>query len=370
MRAVASFAVLLLLLALAYEFAGWSEKRAIEIVAEEAARKSHTIRAMSTGFRLPPAYLGRRKAHQGIYVDDTRYNLQISKGGLRVLTIPEGATEDGDRELRNFAVFESDEAVGLLGNALAAVEVNTVVVVASHAFVGPRPGDYPERRERIGMLLRGLGATSSPFVLITVRRPRGFVPIAEAYSTTRGLVLAVHLERDLTVYDEREPLRVLDERATVALELEEAQGEKFDVVNRSLDGQAFPAIQLSVPPQEPRGVRWDVAELLASADPTGEREAATFTTDVALLWDWRSGLNGARCTLLVNGRERGERVIFREGGETMQWLAWEVLLRTDREVLESVEIRVEALAEPKGPRARVLLANPALQLGRVTSGRS
>ncbi len=367
MRSVASFAILLLLLALAVDFATWSQVVESERVASESNAAARTVRIFSSGWRLPLPTLGTRRVAQGAFVDETWYYMDTALTGMRVVTVPPNG---GEVSIDNFDVGASDEEVRRFGAMLADTPVDTVLAMSSFRSLGPRPGTDDERRESIGVLLRGLGARSAPeetsvscFAFLCVRRPRGFVPLAERYSITQGVSLAFHLNRDLSTYDSHVPRTIIDNRRVFELKLEAAQGTEHSVeANRRLAEVGHRAIRARTLFAEPARLTWT----LPDRDALGDLEAATFAATIGLHWSSSSKLKAVRFVLFVDGEEMGSRIILRDGGEQMQWIAWEELLAPGLEQIESVTIEVDQVGE-KGPAAIVYITEPRLTAGQIES---
>ena len=367
MRIVASFASLLLLLAVASDFAKWTKE--VEVERTEAAQNfaPHTFRLFSSGWHLRPPKLGERNRFQGAFVDDKWYYVDTKRNGMRVVTVPPDGSEIS---IESYDLGASDVDVNRFETMLANTPVNTVLAMSSFRFLAPRVGTEPKRRQRIGYLLRGIGAKSAPeetpvscFAFLCIRRPQGFVPLAERYSKTHGVSLSFHLDADLPSYDDHTFRTIIDNRLTVRFEPDQATGDNLVVESRRfLEEVGFPAIRTRSMMGKPARVTWTVAP---DAD-LGDLTAATFSARVALHWNDSDTLSAVRIGLRINGIESGSRAIFRDAGEAMRWLAWEELLVPGLEKIETVEIEVERFGK-KGPAAVVYIADALLRSGRVTS---
>ena len=283
------------------------------------------------------------------------------------MTVPPG---DGAPEIDNFDLGTSDEEVERFVQLLASVPVDTVLAMGTFRFIGPAEGRFVERRDRVTNVLRNLGARSDPahsrlssFAFLCIRRPQGFVPLAEAFSRTRGVCLPFHVAADRSSYDDHRARTRIDRRRSRPLPLEAAAGVPgLRIEAPYLSGIVYRSLALDVPAGEPARVRWPVDR----ETPLGAVVGKTFIAHVALLWSPHASLEAVRFRLLLDGVSMGETVLFRNGGDVNTYVRWEELLPADLQHLGQAEIEVERIGED-GPPARVLIGEPTLHAGQVLS---
>ena len=375
MRPVLSFAFLLLALSVALEFFDWSEAEKVARAEREAVQQAHTIRIYSTGWKQQPVLLGRRKALQGIYVDEILFEpSEKARSGLRMAAIfPDGRPSVID----NFELGARPSELERLQKVLAETPVDTILALGSYRTMAPHPREGQEPIDIINAALRVIGVRSDPvserfgsFAYLCIRRPQGFVPLAEHYAPNHGVGLSFHVDADRSIYDDYDAPLYFDGRVreTLSPPLAASRGVNFEKA-RALAGITHPAVRLAATTGESAFARWDVAEQLAEKEIT-DHAGATFSTNIALMWEGHVSVRAARFVLRVNGRVAAERVLFKEEGQVMLWHAWEVLLPLgEGEQVETVEVEVFRVGDPSEARATGLVSNPSLEFGRVESAR-
>ena len=384
MRAIASFASLLLLLVVVLDLERWSKSAEQELLEREAKQSAAAIRIFSTGHGLDPSRSWQLSLPQGIYVDSEYFTMTPAQSGLRVLTL---APNGEHPTLENYKFERGAAEVGRFANMLAKVPVDTVLAMGVVRLLVPGQ-DQEKRREEVNRLFRGLGAQAEParsaapsYAFLCVRRPQGFVPIAESFSRTRGVSLNFHLDADRSIYDERSLVTLIDNRVQRPLGRRGDPGAGGRVASgpvnsgpadsgpvltpRVFKKVSFPAVEVQAQPNRPGSLRWRTDEFAQAQRKHG---FGTFQANVALLWQPQEALEGVRLELFVNGRPMAQRVILKDRSVTDRWHAWEVLLDlAPDERIEAVEIQAHHIGDPKGPKARVVVGDPLLQFGSVSS---
>lgn len=370
MRSVASFAVLLLVLVVSFDFLSWSEGVEVERVEALATRRAHRIRAFSTGWNFPPVRQGITNQFEGALVDD-RWCRAGRTAGLRVISIP---PDGGEILLENFALMGTDVQVSRFAQLISKLPLNSTLILASKQNLGrahsnerrESPEKVARRRERIGLLLRGMGVRSNPedfdhlsFVFICVRRPEGFVPIAEKFSRTRGVGIALNLDEDVTVYDSRKAETIIDNRWLLTLKPELAQGAGLfpEGGKRSFKEVGYPALRVEMAPGMGASLTWNVPEVCQATITPGTKDTpfarenidaqGSVDFEAKLAWKFPEDpeLKGLQFILRVNGRRMGDRFIYNDGAELERWILWKESLATDVGPIESVEIEVLPVGE-------------------------
>ena len=284
MRSVASLALLLLVLVVSVDFLSWSqaeESKRDEIL---GSQRAHRIRAFSSGWNFPPAVQGTTNQFEGALIDD-RWCRSGPHYGLRVISIP---PDNGEILLTNYKLLNSDLQLNSFIKNVANVPLNTTLVMASKQNFGkPTPEDKkkrPERgekrREELGTFLRGIGVRSNPeeskhfsFIYICVRRPEGFVPLAEKFSLTRGVSVSMNLDKDVSVYDAHPMKTVIDNRWLLFLNSEQATGEGIAVEQgkRFLREMGYASLRTEIDAGQSAQFNWNVDQVLAATITPGTR---------------------------------------------------------------------------------------------------
>jgi len=391
MRSVASFALLLLVLVVSLDFLSWSEGVEIERVETLAKRRAHRIRAFSTGWNFRPVRQGITNQFEGALVDDRWYRAGRTSG-LRVISIP---PDGGEILLENFALMGTDVQVDRFIQLISKLPVNTTVILASKQNLGrayskerrESPERVTQRRERIGRMLRGMGVRSNPedfdhlsFVYLCVRRPEGFVPIAEKFSLTRGVGIALNLNEDVSIYDSRQAQTTIDNRWLLTLKPELAQGERlfFEGGRRTFKEVGYSALRIEMAPGQGASVNWDVPEVCEQTITPGTKDTpfarenidaqgpVDFEAKLAWKFPGDSELVGLQFILRVNGRRMGDRFIYNDSAEQERWILWKESLATDVGPIESVEIEVQRVGEG-GAALQAFLTDVQLSAGELYS---
>jgi hypothetical protein len=195
---------LLLLLVLLLDARAWQTGH--EPGSAKAGPPVTPIRVFSTAAGLEPASLGGSPVPDAILIDDLYLRSHPEASGVRVATL---SPEREIRGYRNFDVRSSDGAVGALLAHVERQPHGSVLVLTARGAIRPAGEGAPLRGEALRELMRELGAQSNPFdapraswSLIALRRPRGWVPLAEAYAEQRPTRLAFSVATDTARYDD------------------------------------------------------------------------------------------------------------------------------------------------------------------------
>jgi hypothetical protein len=208
-RAALSIGTLLLLLTLALNMvAGNGERRTAGDARSASLASGLSLRVFSCGVGLHPARFRNRGHWQGILIDGRMYSHQETERGLRVAAIPPRASGRAVA-FRSFDLSSSDADAAAFDRLVRTAAVDTVLAAGLRGSAMPAGPGAEERLRRLEPAFGLLGAQAPPidvtltsWCIVSVRRPRGWVPIAEKRSDFAGVALACSLIDDLSHYDD------------------------------------------------------------------------------------------------------------------------------------------------------------------------
>ncbi len=362
MRFLALVAALIAALMLMVRFEAWSRWARQERELHEQSYSDHTLRIYAQGHGMEPAVAGHRKHWQGIFLDERLYRADPTQSGLRVLVLLPGRTEP---VMASYDVADSSEAVKQLLTMAQQLPVDAILAMGSYRDICPSPKLEPERHEIVARLLRGLGARSEPlsapsvaFAYLCVRRPQGFVPIAETLSSRRGIELSYHLDADLSVYDDRPPRTLIDQRQVFPLSFDLVADLDVPVAPlRRLHGIGHRSVLVRASHDEPVSLKW------SAPGPVPIDAGTIVKTHIGLRSFKDDTIRGVRFVMRVNGEEVSSRIALGDEKEFGSWFTWEVVLDPSVKRLSDLEIEVVRLGDAGLPTA-AYVAEPSLHFGR------
>ena len=128
--------------------------------------------------------------------------------GLRMATF---TPEFRIKEYRNFDFSSSASEVSAFVRHCASQSEDTIAVMNVFGTLQLPAGVDGRLVEEVEAAFEKLGVRARPFLdpvaswaMICVRRPQGWVPLSETYSTQRAVKLAFALQSNLAVYDEHQ----------------------------------------------------------------------------------------------------------------------------------------------------------------------
>jgi len=239
---------------------------------------------------------------------------------------------------RHFDVAGSPAEVAALADEVARAEVGDVLVLASSGRLAPTAGNHDGERasseklaafervlERLGARARPGTVTPESWALIARRGERGWVPLAEGYSTDSGVALAYLLSADRDSYAES-PGDLVHVRAGGRVEVALAQelvhaSERTSGVRlapeATVHGQPFASLALVplVRPDgtaEPARIAWKDVEIGAGSwlwTLTGLGDSAAPGSDGVVYQVWFDGELAGKERTVVPGA-RWQRAVF------------------------------------------------------------
>ena len=179
------------------------------------------VLVFSTGRDLPEAlYIPRQKGTDtAIIVGDQVLRMKEAGAGLRVATFGAGMELENHR---NFDLARSDEDIAAFGAHCANQPIDTVMILTVSETIGSmarQNGDLhsalSETFERIDAQARPFEESAASWAMICMRRPTGWIALAEAYSQRQGVMLAFTIGSNPAKYDGVAAERVIDRRDPV-----------------------------------------------------------------------------------------------------------------------------------------------------------
>jgi hypothetical protein len=293
------------------------------------------VRIFSQGRFFRSEVFDRRRQPQAIVVDGRLREHKLGVPGLRVATFTVGGTEP---RFDNFDLAESAEDVAEFTEHVRALPVGACLAMGVYHNIQP-PEEEVERERILSELFRELGAQAEPaaqrnasWAFLCVRRPGGWVPVAETFSPTKGVMLARTLTDDLERLDGTRPELVIDRRVRSPLLLIHGQGETpLGTFARARRGYASAFVVNDVqrdgvfapPPYGPRGQGVDPPETMVQfyvrlgANPT-------FEAELGMLSYHHGASQGAEFEVRVQSEVAGRREIGLDPNEPDAWLPWTV----------------------------------------------
>lgn len=324
-----------------------------------------SILAASRGPLLPPARLpgGEETLDDAILIGDLNLELE-GREGLRVASLAPGLAFD---ELVCFDLARSEADAARFPGFCRSRPVGALLVLAGYGRIAPATAATRSHADELAGTLAELGAEAEPlagppasWALITARRPRGWVRLAEARSTEQGVTVAFTVDADLATYDDyRGELfeSELSGEAALPLQLELGAAQTTEGVRRqrwtTLGGETRDAIWAPPPARtgdgrpQPSRIRW------RGVRPTA---GAVLRTGIGLTAGAREGSGGATFALLADGEVLHSETL--EPGSADRWHDWEVPLGE----LAGREVELELRVDPDGDPERdwAVWGGPAL----------
>ncbi|MCH8270692.1 MAG: hypothetical protein IH985_05725 [Planctomycetes bacterium] len=336
---------------------------------EGDARADESIGVLiySAAWGLTPERYGLRRTPIAIIVNGAFRSGSPDESGLRVTAIINGQAE----AMRSFDLAESEDDLRAFGAFCDSARPGTVLAMGVYYVASPRLDDQSGRRQRLEERFRALGAQRPPtedpkasWAYLCVRDERGWRPIAEAQSTTRGIVLA------RTIGDD--PLRTLPLMMTVHIDrwVEISLIDRFPQASYVTEGFT----EIHRPSNAVSGAPLDA---IFAHPPYGERGRELGFTENRLAWDGfaiprnamfqcqlgirsyaRPNSDGVVFQLLVNGvliaqREHGTRPF-----DPDTWVPWSVDLARYGGQSVRLELRVGPVGTVDSDHA--LWGNPTI----------
>lgn len=314
----------------------------------ESPTETLPIVAVGRGALLPPPLWGHGPdtLPDALLIGDRNLTLAANPVGLRAAAV------DASWDLVSFAnhdVARDGRAAAELIE-LAGLPVGTTLVLANRGSVAPADEDTAGA---LAAWLRRLGAESSPFerepaswAYVGLRRPAGWVKLAEARASDVGVAVAFGLARDPTRYDGFEgdmAVATLERRAEVRLELEVASAafvEGVRHVPRAVVGHFGLESLLAVPfvaDGEPRDARivWERVRL---------GSAPSFRVNAGLVDGSWERSNGVGLSLWIDDELVRDERLDRDPRPPTTWGLWEV----DLERYANRSVKLELRVAPAG----------------------
>lgn len=184
------------------------QRHRIEAREENSASGNVDIRILSQGEHLPPPSLS--SAYElpaaAIIIDDYVFRSVGKKRGLHVITL------SPDFSLANrqwFDLSKSGEEIDAFCQYVSNRPVNTTILIGTYGALYLQHNTTRVLRERLENTFATLGAQALPFnhpaaswALVSIRRPDGWIKLAEAHSQLSGVSASVTLQPDLSIYDD------------------------------------------------------------------------------------------------------------------------------------------------------------------------
>jgi hypothetical protein len=363
MRSVLALSLCLLAIAALMRLAGFDGVVRAERAAPDGGL---TIVAAGRGSLQPPARVpgGEEILDDAILIGgDLILKPKASTDGLRLAVLAPGLVFEG---YHSFDLAGSGEEVERFLALSAAQPEGAALVLTTYGAV--LPADDRHRRSLSERFVE-LGADRSPFrppraswALITVRRPQGWVKLAEGHGEGSGVVVTFILGRDLAAYDGYEgETTLIRELGDAPIELEDELGSAIATERTrklkfvTVGGEARPAIESH--PIYVRGGRDRPSFVMWRDVPLGP--GAQFTCGIGLKetsWDLT---DGATFSLRIDGEVvHSETLSSRPPG----WRDWAV----DLDRFAGRTVTLELVVDP-GQHAyndRALWGSPRLTCRR------
>ena len=363
MRSVLSLAVVLMIIAVL-----------MRVARVEPDSRTHAgpddglvLVAMAKGAFLPPArFPGMIETFDDlILVGDLILNSKRPRAGIRVATL---SPKLEFVSYRTYDTARSESDIEAFLGACRRVPTNSVLILTTFSVTEPEPGLTGHRKEDLVALLGELGAEMTPldgppasWAMITVRRPSGWVKLAESFSREQGVSLVFTIRPELSTYDghrgevmmvqRTEPLTVrLDRELAAAQVTEDVRNRPGGTVGRVTRPviDAMP-LRVSDGPHLPSSVLW--REVLID-------DGVVFRTAVGLKNSSWPDSNGATFQLLVDGTVIRSESVVHQPGEPNEWSNWQVDLGAYAGKTVDIELRVDPMGDASADRA--LWGDPTL----------
>lgn len=332
------------------------------------------ITVLSTGKGFDRAVRGSRRFVAAVFIGDELVQHDRMRDALSVVTLSH------DRKIRkvdSFALAYSPSDMEAFVSYCRNQTLNTILVMAvSRSIKLPEDVRMKEPIGRVRDTFRALGTRAKPYdddaaswAFICIRRPQGWVPLAEYYSDHIGVTLSFTVEADSTGYDQQTGRylenRLRDERRNVHLldHLESAvtlsryalYTPAEALVKNQADSIYLPADSGEGAQRRriDRRVGWFDLEL-------GAQPLFRCSLDI----DKSPAEREISFGLYVDGERLATQTIRGHTTSGRLWHPWEVDLAAFSEQHVDLELRVEP--SPQGPLPGVYLGAPVLSYGPVS----
>ncbi|MCH7791997.1 MAG: hypothetical protein IID31_06930 [Planctomycetes bacterium] len=302
---------------------------------EGATRADESIGVLiySAAWGLTPERYGLRRTPIAIIVNGAFRKGAPDEPGLRVIAIHNGQAE----AMRSFDLAESEDDLRAFGAFCDSARPGTVLAMGVYYVASPRLDDQSGRRQRLEERFRALGAQRPPtedpkasWAYLCVRDERGWRPIAEAQSTTRGIVLARTIGHDPLRTASLTPTVRIDRWDEISLIDRFTQAsyvtEGFTEIRRpsnAVGGGPLDAI-FAHPPYGERGRKLGFAENRLAWDGFAIPRNAMFQCQLGIRSYARPNSDGVVFQLLVNGVLIAEREHGTRPFDPDTWVPWSV----------------------------------------------
>lgn len=320
-----------------------------------------TVRIFSNGTGLMPENFERCPHAQAIIVDgDLFCTYDTSDHGMRVATFFVGGEEV---RFDNYDLGSSDEDVAAFADHVRSAPEDAVLALAVFRSVQPRGEGAEQRARALGELFDELRCHTHPETLkapswayLGIRRPQGWVPLAEALSVTKGVMLAYAIPPDLEALDGVEPQLLFDRRTRIPLAslypLGQTRLDPLTIARRGygtafevdeVEHNGFEATPAFGPHADPEGavnrIRFPFVRLGSQA---------SFETRYGMHeYTWRH-TQGVELQVLVDGEVAGRRAFGVDPLEPFAWQAWGVDLSPWANRWVELELRTRLLGLEPG----------------------
>ncbi len=354
MRTILSFGALLLLFALALNLSSGSYDDWVPHEwAEEGGLSSGTsLRIFSCGVGFRPERYDQKAQRHGIYVDGARYGAPTTITGLRAAAV----LSTGEVDSRTFELHRYAEESEKLDAFVRSLPVDSILALGVYNTALPAGRDAEARTALLTTTFALLGAKAPPvdarhvsWAFVAVRRPRGWVPIAEKRSDNKGISLVLSLPSRLARYDTHPPhsVRFEDDPEIWLVDwYADALTDELAVLHEPFEIRKVPqrAIQASTPfgPHVKEGeplasrVSWPLVLL---------GPGARFSSYLGIRSDRRGRTAGVRFEVWIDGELLASRELAVDPLEEDSWHTWRTELPLDEPRWVSVELRVVPLED-------------------------
>jgi hypothetical protein len=315
------------------------------------------IRLVSTGRGLDRPLVGPRRFLAAMFVGDEFMDLGRTRDALWVATITP------DRRLDRVDAFDlsgTPSAMADFYDYCRACPANTALAMTvSRSICLPDRGPAADAAGLVATLFEELGASLAPctqesvsWAFICLRRPHGWIALAEACSPNRGIVLNYCLRHPPETYD-RYAAHVLHERPEPP--------RRLHLLDMLPDATGLPdAATVALSPFL-TGVHVDALRAPAHVPA---HAAWTYTLGKHAAFSCRIGLETAqrdlppvRAQLRVNGRLVAHKTVPPTAGAP-HWIPWHVDLHAFADRTVTLELTVTPI--PETPAAFVMWGDPVL----------
>jgi hypothetical protein len=313
-----------------------------------------SVIAISKGRLLPPARLGGQGPEtlpEGILAGDLSLHVSYSQPGLRVAVFEPEFRFEGHW---NYDLARSAHDVAAFLDAVPPRKLGSLLVLAGYGNFRPATpeteSDLPEleaRLTRLGAESDPLRAAGASWAMITVRRPDGWVKLAESYSEELGVSASFVLSSDLSLYDDYQgDLAIVRAVGPVAVPLEidvSSADHATEGVRRNRWAQAGGVHRPSISMDPPHVGGGERALAVARWDGVALGRRPRFASGIGLANGTARPRGEVTFRLLVDGVVVGEESL--RGPMPAAWQPFEVDLAPYAEQRVTLELQAEEDAD-------------------------